>query len=275
MDLIPYEIYAIKYGERVGTRGGMLVYGDPHDAPMAMDYFVWAIRNAERTIVIDVGYGREEGERRGRTFLRSPADGLRLVGIEATEVKDVIVTHMHYDHVGNLQLFPNARFHIQDEELAYVTGRAMTHHVLRSSFSLNDVLEMVGLLYGDRVVFHNGDEEVAPGVTVHHIPGHTRGLQSVRVHSERGSVVLASDAAHYYENLEKETPFATLENMFLMLEGFRRLRKLAPTDAHIVPGHDPAVFERYPPATPALEGVVARLDVAPMTWSASTPHQAG
>lgn len=265
MAQIPYEIYAIKYGERVGTRGGMFVYGDPHDAPMAMDYFVWAIRNAEHTIVIDAGYGREEGERRGRTFLRSPADGLRLVGIEATEVQDVIVTHMHYDHVGNLQLFPNARFHIQDEELAYVTGRAMTHDVLRSSFALDDVLEMVRLLYGDRVVFHNGDEEVAPGVTVHHIPGHTRGLQSVRVHSERGSVVLASDAAHYYENLEKETPFATLENMFLMLEGFRRLRKLAPTDAHIVPGHDPAVFERYPPATPALEGVVARLDVAPVT----------
>ncbi len=265
MALIPYEIYAIKYGERVGTRGGMFVYGDPHDAPMAMDYFVWAIRNAERTIVIDVGYGREEGERRGRKFLRSPADGLRLIGIEATEVKDVIVTHMHYDHVGNLQLFPNARFHIQDEELGYVTGRAMTHHVLRSSFALNDVVEMVRLLYGDRVVFHNGDDEVAPGVTVHHIPGHTRGLQSVRVHSERGGVVLASDAAHYYENLEKETPFATLENMFLMLEGFRRLRKLAPTDAHIVPGHDPAVLERYAPATPALEGIVARLDAAPVT----------
>jgi glyoxylase-like metal-dependent hydrolase (beta-lactamase superfamily II) len=265
MALLPYEIYAIKYGERVGTRGGMFVYGDPHDAPMAMDYFVWAIRNAERTIVIDVGYGREEGERRGRTFLRSPADGLRLIGVEAAEVKDVIVTHMHYDHVGNLQLFPNARFHIQDEELAYVTGRAMTHHVLRSSFALNDVLEMVRLLYGDRVVFHNGDDEVAAGVTVHHIPGHTRGLQSVRVHSERGCVVLASDAAHYYENLEKETPFATLENMFLMLEGFRRLRKLAPTDAHIVPGHDPAVLKRYAPAAPALEGIVARLDLAPAT----------
>ena len=265
MALIPYEVYAIKYGERVGTRGGMFVYGDPHDAPMAMDYFVWAIRNAERTIVIDVGYGRAEGERRGRKFLRSPAEGLQLIGIEAAEVRDVIVTHMHYDHVGNLQLFPNARFHIQDEELAYVTGRAMTHHVLRSSFALDDVLEMVRLLYGERVVFHSGDDEVAPGVTVHHIPGHTRGLQSVRVHSERGWVVLASDAAHYYENLEKETPFATLENMFLMLEGFRRLRKLAPTDAHIVPGHDPAVLNRYAPPSPGLAGIVARLDVAPVT----------
>jgi glyoxylase-like metal-dependent hydrolase (beta-lactamase superfamily II) len=263
MSITSYEIYAIKYGERVGTRGGMFVYGDPHDVPMVMDYFVWAIRNAERTIVIDVGYGREEGERRGRTFVRSPVDGLRLIGIEASQVKDVIITHMHYDHAGNLGLFPNARFHIQDEELAYVTGRAMTHKVLRSSFALADVLEMVRLVYGDRVVFHAGDDEIAPGVTVHHIPGHTRGLQSVRVHSDRGWVIVASDAAHYYENIEQETPFVTLENMFLMLEGYRKLRALAPTDAHIVPGHDPAVLKRYPPSSSELEGIVARLDVAP------------
>ena len=263
MSSTPYEIYAIKYGERVGTRGGMFVYGDPHDAPMAMDYFVWAIRNSERTMVIDVGYGREEGERRGRKFLRCPSEGLQLVGIEAADVKDVIITHMHYDHAGNLALFPNARFHIQDEELAYVTGRAMTHKVLRSSFALDDVLEMVRLVYGDRVVFHAGDREVAPGVTVHHIPGHTRGLQSVRIQSDRGPVVLASDAAHYYENVAQETPFAVLENMYLMLEGFRKLRSLASSHTHLVPGHDPAVMRRYPAPSPELEGIVARLDVEP------------
>ncbi len=110
MSLVPYEIYAIKYGERIGTRGGMFVYGDPHDVPMAMDYFVWAARNPERTIVIDVGYAREEGEKRGRTFLRCPTEGLRLIGIEASEVKDVIITHMHYDHVGNLDAFPERTF---------------------------------------------------------------------------------------------------------------------------------------------------------------------
>ena len=121
-----YEVFAIKYGERVGTRGTIFVHGDPHDAPLAMDYFIWAIRNAERTVVVDVGYGRAEGERRGRTFLRCPTEGLRLIGIEAAAVRDVVITHMHYDHAGNLELFPNARFHIQDAELAFVTGRAMT-----------------------------------------------------------------------------------------------------------------------------------------------------
>ncbi len=259
-----YEIYAIKYGERMGTRGGVFVYGDPHDAPMPMDYFVWAIRNDGRTIVVDVGYAQEEGERRGRTFLRCPTEGLELIGINAKEVEDVIITHMHYDHAGNLEKFPKARFHIQDEELAYVTGRAMTHPVLRGSFALDDVTAMVRLVYGDRVVFHQGDDEIAPGVSVHHIAGHTRGLQSVRVNTERGFVVVASDAAHYYENLEKETPFATLENMYLMLEGYRRVRALAGSDAHLVPGHDPEVLERYPAPSKALEGIVARLDLAPL-----------
>ncbi|MBV40631.1 MAG: MBL fold hydrolase [Rhodospirillaceae bacterium] len=259
----PYEIYAIKYGDRMGQRGSMFVQGDPHDAPIAMDYFIWVIRNDRHTIVIDVGYDKEEGEGRGRSFLRSPVEGLALLDIDANTIEDVIITHMHYDHAGNLELFPKARFHIQDEEMSFVTGRAMTHPALRHSFKLDDVLEMVRLTYGDRVVFHAGDEEIAPGVTVHHLPGHTRGLQAVRVDTARGPVVLASDTAHYYESFEQETPFQTHENLFEMLESHRKLRALAPDNAHIVPGHDPDVLQRYPAPRPELEGIVARLDVAP------------
>ena len=263
MTLPVYEAFAIKYGDRVGTRGTIFVHGDPHDAPQAMDYFVWVIRNAERTIVVDVGYGREEGERRGRSFLRCPTDGMRLVGIDPDTVEDVVITHMHYDHAGNLALFPKARFHIQDDEMNFVTGRAMTHKALRHSFVLGDVQQMIAMLYGDRLVFHDGDETLYPGVELYHIPGHTRGLQAVRVHTKRGWVVLASDVAHYYESIEIGTPFLTHEDMFQMLEGFKRLRALAPSDAHIVPGHDPLVMQRYPAPSPKLEGIVAQLDVAP------------
>ena len=259
----PYEIYAIKYGDRVGNRGGMFVHGDPHDAPIAMDYFIWVIRNDQRTIVIDVGYDKEEGEGRGRSFLRSPVEGLALLDIDANTIEDVIITHMHYDHAGNLDLFPRACFHIQDEEMSFVTGRAMTHPALRHSFKLDDVLEMVRLTYGDRVIFHAGEDEIAPGVTVHHLPGHTRGLQAVRVNTARGPVVLASDTAHYYESFEQETPFQTHENLYEMLESHRKLRALAPDNAHIIPGHDPAVLQRYPAPRPDLEGIGARLDVPP------------
>lgn len=263
MALPVYEVFAIKYGDRMGERGKIFVHGDPHDAPLAMDYFVWVIRNEERTVVVDVGYGQTEGERRGRSFLRCPAESIKLVGGDPDTVEDVVITHMHYDHAGNLGLFPKARFHIQDEEMSFVTGRAMTHKALRHSFVLDDVVQMITMLYGDRVVFHNGDEDLLPGITLHHIPGHTRGLQAVRVHTKRGWVVLASDVAHYYESLEKGTPFLTHENLFQMLEGFRHVQTLGATKEHIVPGHDPLVLKRYPAPSTALEGIVAQLDVAP------------
>lgn len=259
-----YEIYAIKYGERLGTRGGVFMGGDPHDAPLAMDYFVWAIKSPQRTVVVDVGFSRDEGERRGRRFLRCPTDGLALIGIDAAKIDDVVITHMHYDHAGNLALFPNARFHIQDAEMAYVTGRAMTHGHLRHSFALADVLSMVTMVYGDRVVFHDGRQDFAPGIVLLPIAGHSRGLQSILVNTARGTVIVASDAAHYYESFESERVFNTHENVFEMLEGYRTLRRIAPDDAHIIPGHDPKVLERYPAPRPDLEGIVARVDVAPM-----------
>lgn len=264
MSLPEYEIYAIKYGEREGTRGGVFMDADPHDAPLNMDYYVWLIRSPARAIVVDVGFGREEGERRGRTFLRDPAEGVALLGVDANAVEDVVITHMHYDHAGNLALFPTANFHIQDTEMAFVTGRAMTNKRLRHSFHLPDVLDMVTLVYGDRVMFHDGVEELFPGITLHPMPGHTRGLQSLTVNTARGTVVVASDAAHYYESFEKEPIFNTHENIYDMVESYRRLRRLAPSDDHIIPGHDPLVLKKYPPATPELEGIVARVDVAPI-----------
>jgi glyoxylase-like metal-dependent hydrolase (beta-lactamase superfamily II) len=263
MSLPEYEVYAIKYAERVGTRGTIFINGDPHDGPLAMDYFVWVIRNDDRTVVVDIGFSKAEGERRGRTSLRCPTEGLKLIGVDANNVQDVIISHMHYDHVGNLDLFPRAKFHIQDEEMAFVTGRAMTHKPLREPFVLSEVVQMVTAVYGDRVVFHDGDREVFPGISVHLIPGHSRGLQSVKVHTKRGWVVLASDAAHYYESITDGAPFQIHEDLFKMLEGFRRLRELAPDDDHIVPGHDPEVLNRYRPPSPDLDGIVARLDEPP------------
>jgi glyoxylase-like metal-dependent hydrolase (beta-lactamase superfamily II) len=222
-----------------------------------MDYFVWALRNSERIVVVEVGC------RRGRTFLRCPSDGLRLIGIIPANVQDVIITHMHYDHVGNLSLFPNARSHIQDEELAFVTGRAMTYRALNHSFRVDDVVEMVRLVYGGSVVFHNGEDEIFPGITVHHTGGHTRGLQSVKVQTRRGWVLFASDAVHYYESFLKELPFQMHESSSQMLESYRHIRALAPSDAHIMPGHDLAVLTRYPAPSPDLTGIVVLLDVDP------------
>ena len=263
MTLPNYEIYAVKYAWRDARRAVHFVGGDPHDAPMPMDYFVWLVRNAEHTIVIDTGFTQAMADQRKRVFLRSPAAGLALMGVNAAEVKNVVITHLHYDHVGTFQDFPAAQFHLQDAEMAYATGRHMRHRQFNHGYEVEEVIGMVRLVYKDRVTFYQGDAELAPGISLHHIGGHTAGLQCVRVHTARGWVVVASDTSHYYEHFEKGRVFTTTFHLGDTLDGYARLHQLADSPKHIVPGHDPLVMQRYPAASAALNGIVVRLDAVP------------
>src|SRR6266566_487090 len=251
-----YDLFAIRYATRAGKRSDHFIGGDPHDGPMPMDYFVWAAMSPAGAYVIDTGFTAETATRRGRTFLRCPVDALRLVGIDPDAIEHVILTHMHYDHVGNFHRFPRARFHLQEPELRYATGRLMSHARLRHSFEVEDVVGMVRLTYAGRVEFYNGAAELAPGITVHPAPGHSLGLQFVRVHTRRGWVVIASDVTHFYENMQSGRPFTTAVNVGGMLDGFDALA------AH-VPAHDPIVMARYPAVSPELAGIAVRLDVHP------------
>ncbi|MFM0501429.1 N-acyl homoserine lactonase family protein [Paraburkholderia caffeinilytica] len=261
-----YEVFAIRYASRPGDRQHNFLGGDPHDAPMEMDYFVWLIRNEQRVFVVDTGFSAEVAAKRGRTFLRRPIDGLRMLGVDAEQVEDVIITHLHYDHVGTFADFTRARFHLQDDEMAYATGRYMGYRQFSHSFEVEDVVGMVRKVYEGRVVFHAGDAELCPGITVHHIGGHTPGLQCVRVRTKRGWVVLASDASHYYEHFQTRRIFPTVFNVGDAIDGYRTLEQLADSHEHIIPGHDPLVMARYPPVSPELEGVAVRLNVPALPW---------
>ena len=263
-DLPTYEIYAIRYARRDGTRSEHFIGGDPHDtSPMPMDYFVWVIKGAGRAFVVDLGYTAEMAKQRKREFLRCPAESLSHLGLNAETIGDVIVTHMHYDHVGNMHKFPAARFHLQDREMAYATGRHMKYPFFGGGFECEDVVGMVRLNFKGRVEFHDGDAELAPGISVHHMGGHTAGIQVVRVHTQRGWMVLASDTSHYYEHFQQNRVFTIAYRIDDMIQAYEKIRKLADSPDHIIPGHDPLVMKLYPAASPALEGAIVRLDVPP------------
>jgi glyoxylase-like metal-dependent hydrolase (beta-lactamase superfamily II) len=267
-----YELFAIRYATREARRSDHFIGGDPHDGPMPMDYFIWLAKGERRSFVIDTGFREEVAERRKRTFLRCPVEALALFDVDPNAVEDVILTHLHYDHVGNFDRFPRARFHLQERELAYATGRYMRYPRLAHSFEVEDVCGIVRLNYARRVFFHDGDAELAPGITVHAAGGHSAGLQFVRVRTARGFVVLASDVSHFYENMASQRPFTTAFHIGEMLEGFDRLLALAPDESHIVPGHDPLVMKLYPAPSPELAGIAVRLDVPP---SGPAPSRAG
>lgn len=258
-----YEVYALRYAENTGhSSRRSFIRPDPHDVPMPLAYYVWVIRNAERTVVVDVGFSRDASQKRERAYLRHPVEALAAIGVDAATVGDVVLTHLHYDHSGNLGGFPAATFHLQDDEIAFATGRCICHDVIKPGFELEDILETVRHVYAGRVRFHDGKGRIADGITLHRVGGHSAGLQIVRVRTRIGRLVLASDATHFYANITANHPFTAGVSVPEQFDGYRRCIELADGGIdNVVPGHDPEVLRRYP----CVDGDpdIVRLDVAP------------
>ena len=178
MDLPNYEIYALRYATiQQRMRRENFIAQDPHDEPMPMDYFVWLIRDGQRNILVDTGFNARQAKERGRTLLRCPIGALSLLGLAPEDINDVVLTHLHYDHAGNIDLLPNARFHVQEDELDYACGKHMCHGLFRHAYDVEDVVSLVRRVYAERVHFHQGRVDLAPGVELIKIGGHTLLLQ--------------------------------------------------------------------------------------------------
>lgn len=259
-----WTVKAIKYAERnTRTRADSFILDDHPAAPHGMDYFIWLLESEGRVIVVDTGYDDAEGARRDRPILRDPATALAAAGVDAATVADVIVTHLHYDHAGGLSRFPAARFHLQEAEMAFATGRCMCGP-LQAPFTAEHVCEMVKNVYSGRVIFYDGDAEVAPGVTVRRTGGHSRGLQVVRVETESGPICLASDAAHYYENFRETKAFPIVVDLDELFEGYKTIQALAGGDPNrVIPGHDPLTTAHF--ALAGRADFIWRLDKGPET----------
>jgi len=228
---------------------------------MEMAYYVWLIRNSERTIVVDTGFGPTVAEARGREFLICPGEAICRLGTDPERIDTVVLTHLHYDHAGNHHLFRDATYHIQAAELAYVTSPWMKHPYLRAGYGADDVKQMIDRIFAEQVVWHEGDEPLCPGIDLIQIGGHCAGLQSLVVATDRGPVVIASDAAVFYEGLETGRAFPAAFHVGDELEGHKRLLSLAGGADAIIPGHDAQVMQRYPMA---IDGVAWRVDLAPI-----------
>src|SRR5262249_58999079 len=138
-----------------------------------------------RTLRQAVGMGREYD------FICRPSEALARIGIDASSEPDVVLTHAHFDHVGTLEDYPKARFHIQDDEMMHVTGRDMTHPAFRAAYHADDIKPLIDLIYAGRMVFHRGDVTLAPGIEYLLIGGHARGQGAQSVHTDRAWLLRA------------------------------------------------------------------------------------
>ncbi|KRB93522.1 N-acyl homoserine lactonase family protein [Noviherbaspirillum sp. Root189] len=245
-----FTVFAIKYATVDRLRKDNFLHptdGDP-EAPMALDFFVWLVVGQGTALLVDTGFSPASAQARKRKYLVTPVESLRRLGYARDDIKDLVITHLHYDHAGNIDEFPAAEIWVQEREVRYATGSCMCDPKQSHFFSSDDLGSLIKQLYRGNVRFVNGFHQLRDGVELHRVGGHTDGLQVVRVRTEKGWVVLASDAAHYYENLIKENPFPAIYSLDDMRKGYARIRELADGEDNIVPGHDPEVCARYPSA---------------------------
>lgn len=258
-----YRLYALKYAEREARRSEHFIGGDTRDEAMDMDYFVWVAVSDTMTVLIDTGFSAETAARKKRKFLRCPIESLRLIGIDPAVVTNVITTHLHYDHAGNTELLPSATFHLQQRELQFVVGPDMRYRYFAAGYEVADVTAMVRLNFGRRLALYDGPFNFAPGIEVGVAPGHSVGLQYLRIHTARGWVTLAGDVTSFFDNMRRHRPFVAAVDISKMLRSYDVVRATVPSLDFLIPGHDPLVMSSYPAASPELAGIVARLDVYP------------
>ena len=256
----PYEVVIATYGRRQTTRSDVFLnhhlYGEP-DGPIGMDYFVWVIRNAERTIVVDTGFSEHGGRVRGREQLIGVPQLFADIGVDPASSPIVIVTHAHYDHIGNLGVFPDSPIYLGGGELEFWRGPHRHRTLFGHSVEDAELEHLEAAMAGGRITTVTGRTWVAPGVEVLEVGGHTPGQCMVRVFTTEGWVLLASDAVHYYEELERDRPFTSVADLVGMYDAFDLIRAMLASGEvdRVVPGHDPDTIERSG-ATPERGGTI-------------------
>lgn len=261
MSRAPDGVYALRYATRDASVRGEHFYGLPDDCmgPWPIHYYTWAVLQGGSTVVFDAGFTPAEAERRGnREYVATPLELLAGLGVAPDEVQHLALSHLHYDHTGYAESFPSATVHVQREELDFwrspMGARGAYAHLLN-----RDDLEALGRLEAaGRLRTAVDDVQLTDRISLHLVGGHTAGTQVMRVETEDGPVVLASDASHFYANIEADHPYGVVHELPRMYRAFDRLYALAGSEGVVVPGHDPRVADRHV-VLPGTENAIIRL----------------
>lgn len=255
-----WDVFAVRYATRTSRRQESFlryyVYGEP-DAPLQMDYYFWVLRGRGEVVLVDAGIDTAVS-RPGRRLLITPVDALSELGIATGDVSQIVVSHFHSDHIGGLSLFPNAVLIVQRRELDFWNSPVADKKQFVTTIRRSQIEYLTAAVEGGRAVVLNGDARVRDGVQVKLVGGHCPGQQITVVNTAAGDVIFASDAMHFYEELERELPFSVLWNLAEVYQTYDLLSTLQDAGATLVPGHDPQVMRRFP-LVPGSEHVV-RID---------------
>jgi glyoxylase-like metal-dependent hydrolase (beta-lactamase superfamily II) len=260
-----YDIVVVKYGSRVARRSEVFLHhaatGTP-DAEIGMDYFFWIVRNTDRTFLVDTGFAAATGRRRGRTVHADPLELATELAAGPADAPEIIVTHAHYDHIGNLAAYADSRILIARDELAFSQSPMATRGEF-GVFTEAEELRALGQADRDgRVIAIDDGFEPAPGIRLLVVGGHTPGQLMVEVATAHGTVLLAADALHYTEELERDLPFINLADLAQVYAAFDLIRDAERAGTRVIAGHDPAVLGAVGSPLPTQPDLTATISAA-------------
>jgi glyoxylase-like metal-dependent hydrolase (beta-lactamase superfamily II) len=242
-----YEVYAIRYATIPAFRASGLIAGADTSRRLDIAMMVWLLKSSDgRKVLVDAGFHRDDFVQRWHpTGFVTPSEAVARAGVRPDEITDLIISHVHWDHLDGLDLFPKARVWIQREEFDYYLDSAGT--VKNRSIDAGDAKLLAQAAREGRVTLIDGDaKEIIPGITVYTGGKHTFASQFATVHATVGTIVVASDNMYLYENLTRHVPIAQTLDSASNLRTQARMVTLASDPRLIVPGHDPEVFVRFP-----------------------------
>jgi len=252
-----YTIEAIRYGTIPQFPVSGLVVGAAANEKIDIPLVFWLVRGEGRSILLDAGFYRQNWMDRFKVkdFIR-PDEAVRQAGVDPTGITDAIISHAHWDHVGGVELFPNATIWIQKDEFAYYTGLAWQAGGDHGGIDPEDMLVLLRRNTQGKLRLVDGDDrEILPGIRVFTGARHTFSSQYIRIDGNP-PFVLASDNCYLYRNLETRTPIPTFTpgDREGNLKALDRMVSLAGASERVVPSHDPLLFVRFP-----TKGRIARI----------------
>jgi glyoxylase-like metal-dependent hydrolase (beta-lactamase superfamily II) len=246
-----YEIYALKYAGPMPGKLALLLWMEGWDKDADRSYYLWAIKGKNEIIVVDTGCSPSLATQRNLKEFVNPVEILARIGADKSNVKKVFLTHLHWDHLGGIELFlqafPEAVFYVQEKEFDFWIKNPIGKRAPFAKVSDEGTKKVLAQLEGTpRLQRLSGDTKIMPGLEILLVPGHTIGLQAVAVNTAKGTAIVASDCAHVHESFVQDIPSCLITDMIVWMESFDKVRARASTIDLIFPGHDVKMYDNFP-----------------------------
>ena len=242
-----YEIYAVKYAGPFTRPVAKVLWNTDWEKEIKINYYLWVVKGKNETLVVDAGVAPPLAQEMKLQGYVNPAHVLKGIGIEASQVQKVVITHIHFDHINGMGLFPNATFYVQEKEFNFWMKDPVAKKPPFLMLSAPDRNADLAKLEGtERLVLLRGDQVLLPGIELLLAPGHTPGLQAVAVNSMKGTAILGSDCAHIFKNYEEEIPSCFITDMMAWMKRYEKLKAKVSSLNLLFPGHDIKMSTEYP-----------------------------